>query len=252
MNVGLAATACPFLVALNPDAFPAADWLAQLVAAADRHPQVAAFGSLQRDASDPQRIDGFGDHYLLWGLAWRGQILPPHSGADLDYVFGVCAAAALYRADVLRAVGGFEGRFFCFYEDVDVAFRLRLAGHPCAMVRAAVVDHVGGASFEGKSDFADYLIARNQWWVLIRNMPTALLLLAVPGFLAIHLVSALKGFRGARVRGLWEGLRRTGEFLPARRQIQGARTVSIGAMCTWISFRLSHFRKRLSLTRNAP
>jgi GT2 family glycosyltransferase len=232
MNVGLAATGCPLIAALNPDAFPEPAWLAELVAAADAHPEVAAFGSRQIDAADPRRLDGYGDHYLLWGFAWRGRVLPLPAAA-IDYCFGVCAAAALYRAEALRTVGGFDGRLFCFYEDVDVAFRLRLGGYHCAVVRAAAVAHVGGASFKDRSDFADFLIARNQWCVLVKDMPAALLPLAVLGFFAIHLLSAARRPRIARLRGLGAGLRRTGEFLAARDTV--ARTVSLGALLRWLT-----------------
>ncbi|MDX2224410.1 MAG: glycosyltransferase family 2 protein, partial [Rhodospirillaceae bacterium] len=225
MNVGLAAVTEPYLVALNPDAFPEPDWLAQLVAAADCLPRVAAFGSLQRDAADEARIDGFGDHYLFSGQAWRGAELPASSGPGPAYCFGACAAAALYRTEALRAIGGFDDRYFCFYEDVDVCFRLRLAGHQCAVIRDAVVRHVGGASFEGKSDFAEFLMARNAWWTLVKNMPGPLLALAAVSHLAVNALSWLKGGPRARFRGLREGLARTGEFLATRREVQSRRVV---------------------------
>lgn len=252
MNEGIAATSSPLIVALNPDAYPEPVWLAELVAAADRYPDIAAFGSLQLDAADSKRIDGFGDHYLVTGQAWRGQTLPPPPDPPApEYAFGVCAAAVLYRGDVLRAIGSFDGRFFCFYEDVDVSFRLRLAGHQCAVIRSAVVRHVGGASFEGKSDFADFLIARNGWWVLLKNMPMPLLLIAAPAYLAIHLISALKGKHPARGRGVWEALGRTGEFLVSRREIQAKRTISPADTAHWLTWRPSAFMNKVSVTRSA-
>lgn len=238
----------PFLVALNPDAFPEPDWLARLLAAADLYPDVAAFGSLQIGADDEARIDGFGDHYLIFGQAWRGETCPPLTG-DIAYSFGVCAAAALYRVDLLRAVGGFDERLFCFYEDVDVAFRLRLAGAECAVVPAAVVTHVGGASFEGLSDFAAYLIARNQWWVLVKNMPFTLLCFALPGFLALQVIGLARHPGSARMKGLWEGLRRTGEFLRARRDVRAMRTATANAG-RWITWNPRAFFKKRSLVRS--
>lgn len=247
MNAALGACETPFLVALNPDAFPAPDWLAKLLGAADRYPAVAAFGSLQLGVDDPSRIDGFGDHYLILGQAWRGVTRPAVAG-ELAYSFGVCAAAALYRADILRRVGGFDERFFCFYEDVDVAFRLRLAGAECAVVPAAVVSHVGGASFEGLSDFAAFLIARNQWWVLVKNMPFILLCIALPGFILLQIIGLLRHPGSARMKGLWEGLRRTGEFMKSRRQIRKERSPAANAG-RWISWNPLAFLRRTSLVR---
>lgn len=247
MNAALAACETPLLIALNPDAFPEPEWLATLLRAEARYPDVAAFGSLQLSANDRNRIDGYGDHYLITGQAWRGVTRPAIQG-ELAYSFGVCAAAALYRVDLLRRIGGFDDRFFCFYEDVDVAFRLRLAGAECAVVPAAVVAHVGGASFEGLSDFAAFLIARNQWWVLVKNMPFTLLCFALPGFVLLQIIGAIRHPGSARMKGLWEGLRRTGEFLRARRAIQGARSAQANAG-RWISWNPRAFLRRTSLLR---
>lgn len=247
MNVALAACDTPFLAALNPDAFPQPDWLATLLSAADRHPQVGAFGSLQLSAADPQKIDGFGDHYLLTGQAWRGTTRPGVNG-DLAYSFGVCAAAALYRAQLLREIGGFDERFFCFYEDVDVAFRLRLAGAECAVVPAAVVSHVGGASFEGLSDFANYLIARNQWWVLVKNMPFILLCFALPAFTVLQIIGFMRHPTSPRMKGLWAGLKQTRTFCADRTMIRRQRSPTANAG-RWISWNPAAFLKKKSLVR---
>ena len=226
MNVALESVDCPLLVALNPDAFPRRDWLEELVIAADLHGDVATFGSLQINATNSSRIDGYGDHYLVWGQAWLGQRWPEQGERHIDHCFGPCAAAALYRTSALDEIGGIDHRFFCFYEDVDVSFRLRLAGCECAVVPSAVVEHISGASFVDKLDLAELLIARNQWWVLIRNRPALLLVIAVPGFALIHLAAKIKSSRGARLRGLWEGLCRTSEFLLSRCHIKSRRKIS--------------------------
>jgi GT2 family glycosyltransferase len=248
MNVALAACETPLLAALNPDAFPEPGWLATLLRAADRYPHVAAFGSLQLAASDPTRIDGFGDHYLISGQAWRGQTRAPTHG-DLAYCFGVCAAAALYRAEELRRVGGFDERFFCFYEDVDVSFRLRLTGADCAVVPAAVVSHVGGASFEGLSDFSAFLIARNQWWMLVKNMPFALLCFALPAFGFLQLIGLVKHPASSRMKGLWAGLMGTAELLKSRRAVREQRSPLANAG-RWISWNPVAFLKKTSLVQD--
>jgi len=249
MSLALEVCDTLFLLALNPDAYPAPDWLASLVAAADKYPDIAAFGSLQRRADDPEVIDGFGDHYLIFGQAWRGATMPALRGRDVAYCFGVCAAAALYRADALRAVGGFDDRLFCFYEDVDVSFRLRLAGAQIAVIPAAVVDHVGGASFEGLSDFAAFLIARNQWWVLVKNMPLALLPAALAGFILLQLVGFVRHPGSARMKGLWAGLRRTGDFIASRREVQRRRKIGAAELGGWLSWNPGAFLTRTTLIR---
>jgi GT2 family glycosyltransferase len=250
MNAAIAAASSPLLVALNPDAFAAPEWLAELVAAADRHPETVAFGSLQLSAGDEECIDGFGDHYLATGQAWRGQSGPADTA--LAYCFGICAAAALYRTDVLRAAGGFDERFFCLYEDVDLSFRLRLFGHQCAVVPSAVVRHVGGSSFKTRSALMQFLIGRNQWWVLLKNMPLILLPLAIPGFFAVEILAAVRGHRPGSLRGLWEGLRRSGEMLSTRRAIQAQRKISLAGLCRWLTWNPLAFLRKASPVKPSP
>ena len=241
-------TDSPLVAALNPDAFAEPTWLAELVAAADQYPDVAAFGSLQRSAQDPTCIDGFGDHYLVTGQAWRGQSAP--NDDQLAYSFGVCAAAALYRTGTVRSVGNFDRSFFCLYEDVDLSFRLRLAGYHCAVAPRAVVNHVGGASFKTRGALLQSLIGRNQWWVLLKNMPLILLPLAIPGFFAVELLAALRGHRPGSLRGLWEGVRRSGEVVAARRA--APRKISVAGLCRWLTWNPLAFLRKSSPVRRCP
>ncbi len=241
----LAQTHEEFLVALNPDAFPHPGWLSHFVGAADRYPGFAALGSVQLKAGEPDALDGFGDHLLAWGLAWRGRTLPDEP-ADVYESFGVCAAAALYRTEALKAVGGFDERFFCFYEDVDAAFRLRLTGYRCGVVRDAVVNHVGGASFEGLSDFAERLIARNQVWMLIKNMPVRLLIAILPGYILLQLFAFVRRPLSPRMKGFWEGLKGMGPMWRSRSVIQSKRQVSFKEIAAWLSWNPAEFRDRIS------
>jgi N-acetylglucosaminyl-diphospho-decaprenol L-rhamnosyltransferase len=68
----------------------------------------------------------------------------PASSAPRE-VFAPCAAAALYARDTFLAAGGFEESFFCYLEDVDLGFRLRLGGAHCIQVQGAEVRHMAGA-----------------------------------------------------------------------------------------------------------
>src|SRR3546814_17236622 len=66
---------------------------------------------------------------------------------------------------------------FCYLEDVDLGFRMRLSGHRCLQVVDARVHHVGGVSSGGDgSDFARYHGTRNHVWCFAKNMPLPLLL----------------------------------------------------------------------------
>ena len=71
-NLGAKDAATPWLAMLNPDAFAEPNWLAELMDATRRYPDTAMFGSTQISANDPRKLDGSGDAYFAFGLAWRG------------------------------------------------------------------------------------------------------------------------------------------------------------------------------------
>jgi GT2 family glycosyltransferase len=193
-NRALAECDTELVALLNPDAFPEPDWLEHLLAAARANPEVAAFGSRQLCYDNPEILDGIGDNYHVSGLAWRERYGMRQQGQDfiLREIFSPCAAAALYRRQALVDAGGFDEDFFCYMEDIDLGFRLRLEGHKAMYVPYAVVHHVGSASTGGEwSDFAVYHGFRNPAWVFIKNMPGILFWLLLPLHIALNLASIL-------------------------------------------------------------
>ncbi len=124
-----------FIVLLNPDAFPEADWLATLVETANHWPDTGGVGSTQIMDEDPTRYDGLGDCYYAVGIAWRGGYGWPRRSLvnDGTEAFSACAAAALYRRMAWDAVGGFDERFFAYCEDVDS----RLSTPACGLAYSA-------------------------------------------------------------------------------------------------------------------
>jgi GT2 family glycosyltransferase len=187
-NVGArAARGFDALALMNPDVIADPGWLEALVAAADSDPGAAGFASRMLMASAP-RLDGVGDSYHVSGRAWRkghGMVAAAWPQGD-DDTFGPCAAAALYRREAFDEVGGFDERFFCYFEDVDLAFRLRLRGYTCRYVHAAVVHHVVSAVSGYRSDFALYHGERNAIWTFVKNMPAPLLWMYLPQHIVLN------------------------------------------------------------------
>lgn len=184
----------PWIVLVNPDAFLEPDWLKHMLDAAEANPQYSFFASRLIKADDPAVLDGEGDAVHVSGLAWRirhGLALKRGVKKPKE-VFSACAAAALYRAEALTEAGGFDEDFFCYFEDVDLGFRLRLLGHRCLLVPVAAARHVGSASTGGRrSDTAVYYGHRNLVWTYIKNMPGSLFWLFLPLHLFSNLVSIL-------------------------------------------------------------
>lgn len=198
-NIGIRALDdCEWIALLNPDAYPEPDWLATLLGTTRRRADCSFFASLLLDATDPATLDGAGDAYHVSGLAWRRDHGRPASDVGLAEreVFGPCAAAAMYRRSALLEVGLFDERWFCYFEDVDLAFRLRLAGHRCLLVPGSRVLHEGSATTGRESPFTLYHSHRNLVWTWLRDMPAPLLIRSTPHFL---LTTALAiGWYGSR------------------------------------------------------
>lgn len=223
-NQGAREAAGRWIALLNPDAFPAPAWRAELVAAAERRPDFRMIGSLQLMDDDPDVMDGAGDVYHASGLAWRGGHGKTAGIAPLEdrEIFGPCGAAALYDREMFLAAGGFDERYFCYFEDVDLALRLQLKGERALIAPRAAVRHVGSASSGGRrSAFAVYHGFRNRLWTFVKCTPAAVLPLALPwhfaATLALLAVHIARGSGGAALGGLADGLRRAPEFWRDRR-----------------------------------
>jgi N-acetylglucosaminyl-diphospho-decaprenol L-rhamnosyltransferase len=238
----LAATGCsaPWIATLNPDAEPRRNWLEELNRATLRHKGVAMFGSTQLQARAPDRVDGFGDAYSIYGTAWRGASGRPVASlpdGDRD-VFAPCAASALYARDAFRAAGGFDQSFFCYLEDVDLGFRLRLKGMRCVQVRAAEVLHVGSASAGANSSFFLFHSQRNRIWVMLKDVPAPLLFLVMALQLLATPISILRRGEGWRtaLKGVAAGFTDFRRVLRERKAVQKSRTAGnaeIARMLVW-------------------
>ena len=230
-NIALERTTTPWVALLNPDAFVASDWLESLLRAARRRPDHAAFGSTQRVHGQPDIMDGLGDVMHCTGLVWRsGHGLRMVATADAE-VFSTCAAAALYRTDAVRDVGGFDADFFCYLEDVDLGFRLRLRGYRAMQVADAVVDHVGSATTGGRrSDFSVYHGQRNMVWNFAKNMPTPLLVACFVPHVMVNLALLVRFALAGHATTAWRAKRDALAGLPRvwrkRAVVQASRRLS--------------------------
>lgn len=212
-----------WLALVNNDAFPAPEWLEELLAASEKNPEFSFFTSCLLMGLQPDRIDGMGDVYHISGLAWRrghgaAAALEPQEASE---VFGACAAAALFPKAIFRELGGFDEDYFCYHEDVDLSFRLRLAGHRCLYVPRARVEHLGSFSLGPASDFALYHGHRNLIWTFLKNMPRPLLGKYLPAHLLANGLSVLWFLSQGKGPVIW---RAKGDALRALKAVLRKRT----------------------------
>ncbi|HED12944.1 MAG TPA: glycosyltransferase family 2 protein [Gammaproteobacteria bacterium] len=233
---------------LNPDAFAETDWLQELAIAIENYPEVGFFGSCLLDAQRQDHYDGTGDEYHVSGLAWRrdhGRALV-NGQRTAGEVFAVCAAAAVYRTDAWRQVGGFDETFFCYFEDVDLAFRLQLAGYRGRYVPSSKVLHIGSASSERVSGFSLYHGHRNMVWTYFKDMPAGVMLLTLLPHLLINLLSVFwycsQGHCRTIYRAKWDAMKGLPGVLSRRRQVQ-QQTVRTWSLLPMMSIALLRNRR---------
>lgn len=196
---------CEFVYLLNPDARVEARFLEEACAAMDGQPAAAAVQSLLLLEPDGERIDSSGNriHFLGFGLceqhgAQRAEA--PSAGRDIGFASG---AAVLLRLSALADVGLLEERLFLYCEDLDLCWRLRMAGYGIRLAPGSVVLH--------RHEFARnpekyFYLERNRWLVLLRVASARTLLLLAPALLAselaILLLALRSGWAGQKLRAL--------------------------------------------------
>ena len=216
VNRGTAATEAEWLALVNSDAVVMPDFLAELLA----HAQNEGVGSCAAQVrfSGRDEINSAGLDVDGLGVAHERLVGAPleAAGGGSAEVFGASAGAALYRRAMLDDVGGFDASFFMYLEDVDLAWRARMAGWRCLYVPGAVAHHHHSASAGHGSSFKHFHVGRNRIRVLAKNADSRLLARRAPAILAYEVgyvtFAALAHRTLAPLRGRLRGLREWGAY----------------------------------------
>jgi GT2 family glycosyltransferase len=164
---GIGAASGEWIATVNDDAIVEPGWLGALVAALEEDRDAAAAQGVNLRLDAPELADGCGVAWNRWWQAVQvghGRLAPP-PGGEAREVFGVSATAAVFRREALQTVaaGGevFDPRLGSYYEDVDLAGRLRAAGWRALLVPAARALHAGSAT--GRT------LSRERWRLIYGN-----------------------------------------------------------------------------------
>ena len=168
-------------VLLNSDVMTPEGWLEPLVATLVSHGSIVAVGPKILSYKEPDKFEyagasgGFID-YLGYPLC-RGRILSTIEQDRGQYdtareVFWASGAAFCCRADLFHAMGGFDGDFFAHMEEIDLCWRMQLAGYKIMSEPKSVVYHLGGGTLPNESPNKLYLNYRNNLAMLYKCAPT--------------------------------------------------------------------------------
>ena len=222
-----------FIVTLNNDTKVEPGFLAALLAVAENDARIGMVAAKMLDFYHKGRIDSVGIRIVDNGLGQNIGVGETDLG-QYDCggeVFGPCAGAALYRRAMLDEVGFFDPSFFAYYEDLDLAWRGRLAGWRSLTAPQAVVFHVHSATSGKMSPFTVFQVQRNKWFVLLKNWPTSILVRRLPIICAVDLASlvlaVLRGRGMAAVKARLEVWRSLSRILRERRRLNDLRKLSV-------------------------
>ncbi|MFL8712013.1 glycosyltransferase family 2 protein [Clostridioides sp. GD02377] len=213
VNEGIMLSKSEYIVLLNNDTEVKSDWVSNLVKVISCDEKIFSVSSKMIRYTEKDIIDDAGDEYNLFGWTLKcgdGKSVKKFN-RDRE-VFSCCAGAAIYRKSILEKIGYFDENFFAYLEDVDICYRAKIYGYKNLYSSKAEVYHIGSATTGSRyNNFKVRLSARNNVYLVYKNMPLAQLIINFPfifiGFLIKYIFFSQKGFGKIYREGIIEGLK---------------------------------------------
>jgi GT2 family glycosyltransferase len=191
---------------LNNDTDPSPGALREMVSMAEADPELGAVGSVLFYFSAPQTIQAWGGGWInLWFGHSRHATEPPKDGDKLDFL---TAASMLVRRKAFEKVGLMDDRFFLYWEDSELCFRLRRGGWKLGVAAEGAVLHKVNASAKNNRVVVDRYATTSGIRFLLEYSATPLLSAAL--FLSMRILN--RAVRG-RIDNVREVLRGVGDYL---------------------------------------
>lgn len=233
-NAGLRRASGALVALLNNDTEADQGWAASIVDVFARYPQVGSVASKMLLFDRRDTIHTVGDGFRTDGSAFNRGVWEHDSGQydQEEYVFSACGGSSAYRRTMLDEIGLLDDDFFFLLEDIDLGWRIQLAGWRTLYTPHAIVYHHLSATGGGAT--ASYYDGRNALYVLVKNLPGPLWRRYARQIMGRQLalaLDALRAWRGAaaraRLRGMLMGWLTLPRMLRKRRAIQAQRRATI-------------------------
>lgn len=211
VNTGIKKAKAPYVILLNNDTKAEVDFVEAMIADMEMHPGCFSSQAKLLQMHNPTLMDDGGNYYcaLGWAFAW-GKDMPAVQYDEPRRIFASCAAAAIYRKSVFTEIGYFDEVHYAYLEDIDIGYRARIAGYENRYAPGAVVHHVGsGTTGSRYNEFKIGYSARNNIYLVYKNMPILQILLNIPFLIAGILVKTVffgsKGYLKEYLQGIRKG-----------------------------------------------
>lgn len=181
-NRAIKAIKNPYVVLLNSDVAVSGDWLSPMFNYMNEHPECGACQPKIRSLKNPDMFEyagacgGFLDKN---GFPYcRGRLFDTVEEDNGQYddilpVFWASGAALMVRRDLYLQLGGLDAEFFAHMEEIDLCWRIRLAGYEVMAIPEGKVYHLGGGTLSSSDARKTYLNYRNNLLLLHKNLPNS-------------------------------------------------------------------------------
>lgn len=216
-NIGFERVATALTIFINPDAIVEPDAIRTMLHFMEKSPGVGIVGPaiLEGQAGSEYTMQATGERMtprkllaaampLMRQPAISYPIVPGTAAARTGWV---CGAVFMIRTELMARLGGFDPRFFLYWEETDVCKRAEDLGYEICALGAAVAHHIGGASSSADSTRIGGCIARHyfqsRFYYMVKHHGWLSATLAEAGeFILLTMRSALEVARGRRAERL--------------------------------------------------
>lgn len=214
VNKGIDLSGTPYVLLLNNDTEADRDFIAELVKGIEKSDDIFSCSSKMINFNDRELMDDAGDLYSVIGWGFQRGVGQRADAYKKDAeIFSACAGAAIYRKSVFDEIGKFDLKHFAYLEDMDVGYRAKIHGYKNMYCANAIVYHVGsGTSGSKYNPFKVKLAARNNVYLIYKNMPFLQLAVNLPlilaGFLVKYMFFKNMGYGDDYKQGFLEGIKK--------------------------------------------
>jgi GT2 family glycosyltransferase len=207
-NHGLEVASTEFVLLLNDDTRVTPGWLPPLLAACDAEPRIGACQPKLLSATRAGFFDysgGSGGYIDRLGYTFcRGRIFDTVERDEGQYdasvgLFWTCGSAMFLRRQAVAEVGPMDLDYFMHFEEIDLCWRLRLAGWRIRAIPASTIYHYAAQSLPPDTFLKVYLNHRNNIVALLKNLPATHLLRLLPVRLLLELAAPLRYLASGRL-----------------------------------------------------
>ena len=232
VNTGIRQSEGTYIALLNDDAAVDKDWLASLVAAAQKDEKIGSCASKQMDFFKPDFFDAAGIRMHRGGFPiGRGRNQQDKGQfAGEEEVFAAHGASGFYRRRMLEEIGMFDSDYLIYNDEIDVAFRMQLAGWKCLYVPGAVLYHMGGQTWAAHDKKRlVFFTERNRIFTILKNYPLTMLFFFSPYLLKYEFDIWLRFFARLEIEPILARLavfKYLARMLAKRRAVQENRAIT--------------------------